>query len=247
MSFSLTRNRIRGTGFRDKRFSIINPTTFTNSLEAYYKFDNNGLDSSDKGRDLVYTGTEAYAAGILDNGYSLPQNGANFAEGPNDSVLGFVGSGAKYTLGVWINTGTNNSQTIVEKLKTSAPNEGWSLGLFNRNGAGSLTFRAQNLPGGFLDTAGSVISTSTLHYIVVRSDGTTVKIFVDAIQRATVNHVSNIDTSLFNLLVGQRAANGGGPFSPFLGVIDELAIWSRDLSTDEIFVLHNGGVGLPLF
>lgn len=238
MSFNLTRNRIGGLGFRQQRFSVINPTTFTNKLQAYYKFNNTGLDSSRNGRDLTYTGTEAYATGILENGYSLPGNVANFATGPTDTVLDFAGGGAQYTISVWVNYNTVSGEQILLEKFVGGSGPGWTLTKLSNQAFqffGQATTTAQTALS--LATAGSFL------HIVVRSDGSTTDIFFNGATSGTAG-VGAISSTTNPLLVGERQGSGSFPLN---GVIDEVALWSRGLTNDEILVLFNNGNGLALF
>jgi hypothetical protein len=206
------------------------------NLEAYYKFNNNGIDSSGNGRNLTYTGTEAYAAGILENGYDLPGNEANFADRSMEDVpLRLVGT--NYSISCWVNPTTLSGATvIVEKWDSGSPS-GWSLLVPN---AGSVQFTHGS--GVFLATATGLITTGSFHHIAVITNGTTIKIYINGVERASKAFVA-VTSSTAVLRVGDRH---GALDSPWDGVIDETAIWSRDLSLTELAQLYNNGNGYDL-
>jgi hypothetical protein len=213
-------------------------------LEAYYKFNNNGNDSSGNGRDLTFSGTEAYTTGLFNSGYSLTGIDTNFATGgttPEDAILNFNhnGAGTKYTISAWVNfTSLAGEQTIVEKF-IGPTGPGWTitkLGFPNPDDV--FRFAADAV---VIDTTNLATTGSFLH-LVVRSDGTNVEFFFNGSSAGTAASPA-ISTTSTPLLIGERQ---GGQSHAVNGVIDEVALWSRDLSNAEIAQVYNGGSGLEL-
>jgi hypothetical protein len=209
--------------------------SLASQLQTYYKWNDNGLDSSGKGRTLTYFGTEAYATGKFDEGYSLTDNNADYAEGSNSTDLDFAGAGAEYTISLWINLNTNGSQVLVEKVNASLSN-GWTL---YRDAIDGISFQFAAAAG--MSTPGSIFGTGAFHHVVVRSNGTTVKIFIDGSEEASTS-TPNILTSSEPLLIGHRISSN----APLDGIMDELAIWDRGLSDAEIAQLYNSGAGFQI-
>jgi hypothetical protein len=208
----------------------------TVDLEAYYKFNNNGLDSSGKGRHLTFNGTEAYASGKFNNGYSLPGVDTNSATGPADAALDFSGVGARYTISVWVNfTSVSGEQTIVEKF-VGAEGPGWTLTKLS-----TQAFRFGGNSPGFVNTATGLATAGSFLHLVVRSNGTTIELFLNGSSIGTGSGV--ISPTSNPLLIGERE---GIQSFPVNGVIDEVILWSRDLSNTEIAELYGGGGGLQL-
>jgi len=204
-------------------------------LEAYYKFNDDGTDSSGHSRTLTFSGTEAYTTGKFNNGYSLPGGDANFATGPTDSVLTFAGSGAAYTIAVWVNFASlSGEQTIVEKF-VGAAGPGWTL-----TKLAGQEFRFGGNGPGFVNTAALATSGSFLH-LVVRSDGTTIEMFLNGSSIGT--GTGTISPTSNPLLIGERQ---GVQSHPVNGVIDEVSLWSRGLLDSDISQLYNSGSGLEL-
>ena len=205
------------------------------NLQSYYKFNGNGLDSSGLSRTLFYTGIEAYGTGKFGGGYSLPDDNANFATGSNSTDLDFAGAGAVYAISLWVNLDTNGSQVLCEKVNASLTN-GWTL---YRDVADGISFQFAAAAG--MSTPGNIFAPGSFHHIVVRSNGTNVRIYIDGVQQASTS-TPNILTNTESLLIGNRIAGN----SPLDGIIDELAIWDRSLSDLEIAQLYNSGAGLEI-
>jgi hypothetical protein len=218
--------------------SLVKEQNYLIDLEAYYKFNNDGLDASGNGLDLTFTGTEAYATGKFGNGYDLPGNEANYAaRAVNDTVLDFPGAKATFSISAWVNpttlTAAAGFQSVVEKVNAAL---GWGVIVLND---GSVQFAAGG--AGLATTATGVVTTGSFQHILVVNDGTTTKIYVDGTEEASAASITNNITTE-PLRIGDRATSN----SPWDGVIDEVAIWSRALTAAEITELYNSGSGLEL-
>jgi hypothetical protein len=83
------------------------------------------------------------------------------------------------------------------------------------------------------------------HQIIVRRAGFTFRLWYDGASIATINNSDPVPTSMDGLLIGKR--NPGEPRGFAVnGRIDEVAIWNRAISNDEIAALYNGGIGNPM-
>lgn len=208
-------------------------------LEAYYKFNDDGTDSSDHSRDLSFSGTEAYATGLFNNGYSLTGVDTNFATGPTDAALNFAGVGAEYTIAVWVNfTTLSGEQTLVEKF-VGASGPGWTLTKLGDAVPNDVFRFAANTT--IINTTNLATTGSFLH-LVVRSDGTNVEIFFNGVSAGTAA-TPVISPTSNPLLIGERE---GAQSFPVNGVIDEVSLWSRGLLDSDIAQLYNSGSGLEL-
>ncbi len=69
-------------------------------------------------------------------------------------------------------------------------------------------------------------------------DGSTKKIYVDGIERSSIDVSGTIDTNNNNLRIGMDTIGG----YEYTGVIDEVRVYSRALSADEVKDLYNAGV-----
>jgi len=100
----------------------------------------------------------------------------------------------------------------------------------------------------FAEPAGSMTSPSIFvsglewHQIVVRKSGPLMEMFYDNAVIAS-GSAGAIPATSAPLLLGRR--DGSQEF-PFLGRMDEIAIWNRSLNAGEIAQLYNNGNGLQL-
>ena len=132
-----------------------------------------------------------------------------------------------FTISSWINSNTNNS-TIVSKGGTS----GYELLI---NGSGHLEMNWQN------SVTQSITSTNPVplniwHHIAVIYDGTTARIYIDGVADGSANisfsPVNNSDA----FLIG---ASGSAPSNFFSGEMDELRIWNRALTLNQLRFIIN--------
>jgi TolB protein len=89
--------------------------------------------------------------------------------------------------------------------------------------------------------APALFPTQEWHQYVVTRNGATIQLFIDGNLIVTndstpVNHTSSPNP----LLIGKRNQADGRDF-PVNGLLDDVAIWSRALSVDEIKSLHDNG------
>lgn len=210
-------------------------------LAAYYRFDlETGEDTSGNGLDLTLFGDVHFENGVF--GLALAPNGSNdrFAARPvSDPGLNF--GMADFTIQAWVNyTDTSGEQILLEKF-SGASGPGWTFTKLSNN-----RFGFANDVGGtpVVQSAEQTIALDTWHHLLIRRSSATYELFYNnvMIASATSPHGS---TSTAPLLIGRRNDADGRNFS-LKGKIDEIAIWSRSLSDQEIAQLYNEGNGQPI-
>ena len=128
-----------------------------------------------------------------------------------------------------------------------AQGEGSSWRLANRNLAGELAFA-----GGGPEPAGPpAIADNDFHHIVAVSEaGVGARFYVDGVLAAETNTAPALVDNFANIMIG---SNPDASDRSWNGVIDEVAIWGRALSQDEITGLATAtqslgqqlGLGVP--
>lgn len=90
-------------------------------------------------------------------------------------------------------------------------------------------------------SATTIVNGSWKH-IVGTYDGSTMKIYVDGSLSNSASFSGSIATTSAVLGIGHDITDGGNNVH-LIGAIDEVGIWSRALTSDEVSLLYNGGAG----
>ena len=203
---------------------------------------------------------------IQGSNHGTLQNGATFASGKVGQAISFdgvndfiriednsnlrLGTG-EMTIDAWVIASPSNTfRAIAAKVGLSFPFPGYALRVTDDNkveffavdcATGSCGF---SLPGGSGSRqpvrSTSVVADNNFHHVtgVRRSDGT-LEIYVDGVLENTrLEPLRNTDSAdPFTI----AEINAGGPEQPFNGIIDEVDIYNRALSTSEIQSIYNAG------
>jgi hypothetical protein len=225
------------------------PPPLTQNLIGYWKFDGNGLDSSGNGRDLDLFGGVGFATGLFGQALDLHGDTNQYAQRPADEAIYDFGSG-DFTIQVWVKLNRIDvEQILIEKL-TGASGPGWSLTWYDRHDQYDINWHFYALPALRIYTVEEELDLEKYHHIIVRKSGMDIDLFCDNIIQPwdlTFSYVNDpeIPDTINPLLVGKRNAADSRGF-PLDGKIDEIAIWNRTLTNDEIDSLWNGGSGTEI-
>lgn len=206
-------------------------------LQAYYKFDGNGVDSSGDGRNLTLVGSPGFATGLFGQALSLHADGSQYASGTSAATLNFGSS--DFTIQTWVDFNSHSREmTLIEKF-SGHDGPGWTL-----TSPGDH-FQFWSDASGPVNTPDGLINPGTWEQVVARRDGNTFDVFVNGQLEASATSSLAISGSPNPLLVGRRDAADGRDFS-LDGRLDETAIWTRALTDGEIGALWNGGMGAAI-
>lgn len=209
----------------------------TDNLVAYYKLDESSGNASDSvaSYDLTNVNTVGYATGKINNG-------ADFGDANTDKVL-TAGSnlgidGGNITIAAWVYressdfmfpiTQGNSNSKVRYRIKYES---GWKA---VREGSSEQQTTAQ------------AADINTWYYLVLTYDGTNLKLYVNAGTPESIATSGNGSlTTKDQFRIGADTNNGTGAAQFFYdGMVDEVGIWSRALTSDEVTALYNGGSGL---
>lgn len=235
-----------GYGFRQVNRSILGAggggaSPLWNDLLAYYTADNTPNDALGNYNGILLNGT-TYDTGIINQGFSL--------DGVNDTVdfgnvLDFDGS-TPFSVSCWINTNNVTSSNVpLAKAQNLAPFTGYWFLIMD---TGELRFYLSNdlNSPNYLSVENSItLSTSTWYHCVMTYDGskssTGLKLYVDNALN-TQNVISNTLTgSTSNSRNFKLGARNNGFF--YNGLIDEVAVFNKELTPSEVTELYNSGAG----
>ncbi len=201
------------------------PPAATN-LVAYYTFDEGSGakagDSSGKGNNGTASGNPQWVAGKIGGALSF------------DGVDDFVdcGKGAALvvrdtiTVACWIKVAsfTRNWETIL-----AMGDDSYRLSRSATTG-NSVHFGCNGPTGGNLD-AKTLVTTDTWRHVALVYDGINKIVYVDGIEDARVASTGQINASAYNLYIGANAQQTGRNLK---GLVDDVRIYSRPLSADEV-------------
>lgn len=226
---------------------------YESSLVGYWPMDTNANDYSGNNDNGNIVGA-TQADGVYGNSYSY--NGTdNYIYAATNSVYDFEWSD-DFAISAWVKTAqttTTYHSTIIAKTTTSDDWHGWSiLPLTATTGEAFFNMYTDNNPTSNWCVKGTTaVNDGEWHNIVAvhrynSGNSSDLHIYVDgADDHATITGDNNLDTqktmkNTANLLIGWRGETGYSKF--FEGSIDEVAIWSDDLSTQRIYELYVYGI-----
>ena len=216
-------------------------TTSGNDLISYWRFDDGSGDTAFDQGPYNLDGT-LNGASWTDGRFG----GALYFDG-NDYVT--VGQQAELrvadglTISAWVKPGSfdDNQEGIAGYAYDTGPNEsGYRLQM---NANGSFGFALDVTPGDmkFIETAGGY-NTNTWYYVTATYDGQSIKLYVDGVLGATGSVNGNVDwypDPAWGFQIGRWSDNNED--FRIDATIDEVGVWKRALSTNEIAdVMTNG-------
>lgn len=156
-----------------------------------------------------------------------------------------------FTVSAWIKSDSQTAQMIYSKMEGSGNYQGFLFGIYWGGEVGDRGKLIFNLRNSYLDTnllqtcSTNIVNDGNWHYVVATYNGTSnifgVSLFIDG-QRETLTSTTD---SLSLTTVTSSPANIGGRNSegswPFNGAIDEVMIYNRSLSADEVKELYIKG------
>jgi len=211
-----------------------------NDLLAYYTADNTANDAVGTANGTLINGA-TYGTGIINQGFSL--------DGVNDYVdLGDnfnFDSTTPFSLSFWVNRSASRNQSIISRLLTSPNVQGFQFVLLGGN---QVRLAMYNLVGGggFVSVrTNTTVDAFRFVHVVATYDGSQnasgIKIYFDGVlqsktvESASVSGSTSVATSA---KIGSRASD-----FYFNGLIDEGAIFSRELTASDVTDLYNAGAG----
>jgi hypothetical protein len=212
----------------------------TNGLVGYWPFNGNANDESGNGNNGTVNGAALAVDRFGDNSKAYSFNGtSDFIEVSNSTGLNLIG---EMSMSAWVHTsGYNNQnyQTILDKAESYWVWEylmtlSYHIGVIHEGKM--LTARALGM--GNQEQAWSVtpyVSSSWELWTVIYSTGN-VKIFKNGILDLTQSFSLVPNINLGSLLFGR----GYDLSSQFYGSLDDIGIWNRALTADEVLSLYNG-------
>jgi len=222
-----------------------NAELLTDNLIGYWKFDNNGADSSGGGRGLDLYGGAGFGTGRFGQALDLHADANQYAMRPvNDSIYNF--STSDFTLQVWVNLNSlAREQVLMEKFETGS-GPGWTLTYYpGWPTAESKKFHFYTVASARIYSDDIEIDVGQWQQVIMRRTDDAFELFYNTTLIGSVTNSNIFEDSNYPLLIGKRNADDGRGF-PVDGKLDEIAIWNRALNADEIALLYNQGSGYEI-
>jgi hypothetical protein len=212
-----------------------NNSTLWNGLLAYYTGDGTANDALGTYNGTLVNGA-TYGTGKINNGFSF--------DGVNDYVslgnnLNFDGT-TPFSVSVWLYTSSTSAQTYFSKVS------GGFLGYEMTVNLGSGVRFFLRGTAGWIDLYINGQLENQWQNIVFTYDGSKnasgVNGYIDGVLR-TKNVITNNLTGLVSTTVNAQISGRAGTSQPFKGIIDEIGIWNKVLTSTEVTELYNSGAG----
>ena len=229
---------------------LVSAFNFGDRVNAYFKLDESSGNAIDSTGNFTMTNVNSPTqsiTGIINTAYNLTKTSSQYIS--NQSRMNITGY--PYSFQAWVrkpNITEPTEQTIMGFGNTAGGGDNqMSIGI---NNAGFLYILARITGASDTDASLYKINDSTFHHIVVvfKATGASVgdrKIYLDG---NNIFNSTGIVGVAFNLTTDTHfyigATAGGSPGNFFNGTIDEVGLFSRELSLTDVRELYNNGSGL---
>ncbi|MEK9206848.1 MAG: LamG-like jellyroll fold domain-containing protein [Patescibacteria group bacterium] len=222
--------------------------TTGNSIKAqmvsYWKFDESSGDAADSHgtNTLVNNGAIPYVAGKLNNGADIEASSSQYFSAVDSTSLDIVGD-LSFAARIKIESATD-TMDLASKWNDAGNQRSW---IFRVNAASNtLVFIASDTGVDPTVSVSSVAWTPGLatwyHLAVTYSTSGQVKFYVNGSQQGTTQ--TGARTSLFNSSAPFKISGRNATIEFFDGIVDEAALWSREITVAEVSLMYNSGSAL---
>lgn len=216
----------------------LNRSTLGGEVKDYSTYKNNGtLGNITPGTNPNWTSAGKVGGAYLFDGVNDVINAGNSSSLDINNTL---------TIEVWIKPAKIHEDGTNYGVMAKALNPGWSwqLRFGNPNAGRRLGFQFNNgsIPGVWVNVDRN-LNVGQWYHIVGTYNGTHASIYLNGILNQTKALPILYRSSSSSIIIG----NEGWPGNFFNGTIDEIRIWNRSLSAEQISELYNAGLaGKPL-
>jgi hypothetical protein len=215
-------------------------------IGAWWKAENNALDSIGTNNGTLQ-GTVGYAAGEVGQAF-LFNNATNDAVTAPASPSLNVGTNVGLTLEAWINpTNVSNPNQWLMGWKANSTTFGSMLKLsqtFASSGIGCLFGNLVDTSNNshLISSAAGLLTSNVFQHIALTYDKSSgmATLYRNGVVVATQNLGSFTPQTTYAFVMGQRVNSGAGE-NGYSGLMDEVSIYSRALSSNEIAAIYNAG------
>ena len=205
------------------------------NMISWWRAENNALDSVGANNG-TFVGAASYANGEVGQAFNL--SGTNYVSVPDSPTLNFSNA---MTIECWLyrNAVVGTWDPVVKK-ENIANNYGYAFE-FNNNNLLFWIYQGGGSPG-WISSGGAVpIALSQWYHVAAVYDGGNLLCYTNGCLAAAYPATGGILASTNQLCIGNDPGNRTSRF--FNGLLDEVSIYNRALSSNEIAGIYNAGRG----
>jgi hypothetical protein len=227
----------------------------TNGLVGWWPFNGNANDESGNGNNGTVNG-----ASLTTDRYGIPNSTYSF-DGINDYIQINDASSLdltnQYTFNAWISLvdysvnpsspnssgSVDNFRTILGKPKGAGWLTGYNLTTFPNGQSTKIYSAIQNqscCPSTWVISQ-TIPQLGNWHHIAAVYDGIALKLYFDGVLDSSIQSTFSLDNSTQPLFIGKEFVSvSNNWYRWFKGNIDDIGIWNRALTQQEITALYQG-------
>jgi len=235
------------------------------TLVAHWTLDGDSLDSSGNNNNATKHGNVTYGPGMYGQAAQFHGNG-DYLQVPNNPGIQ-LRSGQEYSVAAYVNAAGLGQQNVLIHGLGCSTWASWFLGVQGGEPDAALSpnkfvFGARSTGGsGYIGATGDAVAGEWVH-LAATYDGTTLKLYVNGEEKGSAAAPLPYDSGESLYIGGDPGCNGR---SWFVGQVDDVAIFSRAMTTDQVRQMASGvlptwlkankpspadgtvGVAMPLF
>jgi hypothetical protein len=205
-----------------------------NDSNRYWSMNNTLIDMVN-GYALTNVGAIYTSAGKLDGAYNF--------DGSNDYMTNNFITPDLISINMWVKRDDIGATSdLLSKHSNNAGNYGFVFGFTSTNRLIFYRSTTGNDWDGGLSTS-NISDTVNYNMVSLTYNGTNAKFYINGVLDNTIALSGDLFNSAWDMSIGARKT-GFGTSTYYNGSIDEIGIWDRELSSDEIAQLYNNNNAL---
>jgi len=205
-------------------------------LLAHYLFDGNANDASGNGNDGTLNGNPQFVEGQEGQAISLDGDGDFVQTAPSSSLK--VDEKLTFAAWVFVDLDSMARKTLAVQGTNVDTDGNWEIRVRDD---GSFTLGNNNVDGGARSDGG--IPVRQWHHVAITFSGGTTKFYIDgALDSEKDFGASSFNTTSDGIKIGDREYTGDET-DDFKGEMDEVRLYDRALTEEEVQELYDGGGG----
>ena len=223
----------------------------TNGLVGWWPFNGNANDESGNGNNGTVNGATLTndRNGLSNKAYSFIGNSLNYINIPHSSILNFQQSN-KITISLWLKTNMtfplSLDKVFMSKQFDNGSNQvGWNCS-FSSNTTALLLKNGLSTTQGYVYANSSSIFDNNWHHLVYIFDNGNGYNYIDGNLVSTINGINSTIGDNTNSMTFGKPNWANDPNYTFTGNLDDISIFNRALTQQEITNLFSGVYNLPV-